>query len=221
MGNDMQDFKGRVKALRLYRKLTQTGLAKLIGVTPQAIQKLEAGNVKETRLTMSLGKALNASIKWLETGPEMDLNVVPPYSPPKAQPEEIPVIAWTDIPAWFTGKKKALLDSVTEYQPRFHNVSLNSYALRLNNDAMTSPRSNVKSFYKGEIIIVDPEIEAKENSYVIATIGDSKEAVFRQVVRDGGIDYLKPLNSQYPTLERGKDVTIYGVVVFYLGALIN
>lgn len=76
----------------------------------------------------------------------------------------------------------------------------------------TSPLSNNKNFYEGEIIIIDPEQSAKHSDYVIALLPNANEATFKQYVVDGGISYLKPLNPQYPLSVIEKRTKILGII---------
>jgi hypothetical protein len=74
----------------------------------------------------------------------------------------------------------------TTVQPRAH-----TFALRVHNDSMEP------DFPAGTILIVEPELDAHAGDFVIAKNGDD-EATFKQLVRDGGDWYLKPLNPRYP-----------------------
>ena len=56
---------------------------------------------------------------------------------------------------------------------------------------------------------MEPEMDFMPGDYVIAKNGG--EATFKQLVKDGGDWYLKPLNPQYPTKLLG-DSRIIGVV---------
>lgn len=66
-------------------------------------------------------------------------------------------------------------------------------------------------FWDGEIIIVDPERNAKHRDYVVVRL-DGGEATFKQFIVDAGRKYLKPLNKRYPILEITQDAVICGVV---------
>jgi SOS-response transcriptional repressor LexA len=66
-----------------------------------------------------------------------------------------------------------------------------TFALRVEGDSMEP------NFPAGTTIIVEPELEAHAGDYVIAVNGDG-QATFKQLVKDGGDWYLKPLNPRYP-----------------------
>lgn len=66
-----------------------------------------------------------------------------------------------------------------------------TFALRVEGDSMEP------DFPAGTILIVEPDFEALAGDFVIAKNG-AEEATFKQLVKDGGDWYLKPLNTRYP-----------------------
>jgi SOS-response transcriptional repressor LexA len=87
-------------------------------------------------------------------------------------------------------------------------VKRHTYALRVHGDSMAS--ENGDSFPEGSVVVVEPEMEALSGDYVIA-LNASNQTTFKQLVKDGGEFYLKPLNSRYPIKPLGA-ATIIGVV---------
>ncbi len=80
------------------------------------------------------------------------------------------------------------------------------FALQVIGDSMEP------EFKNGAIIIVDPAGVVEHGSYVIAVQGD--EYIFRQLVVDEGLMFLKALNEAYPLLPLPGGVDdIKGVVV--------
>ncbi|SUB82000.1 Uncharacterized HTH-type transcriptional regulator HI_1476 [Pragia fontium] len=67
---------GRVKARRDDLGLTQTDLAKLVGMTQQAVTSIENGETKNPRKLLELAQALHCSPQWLKTGVQ-DSNAIP------------------------------------------------------------------------------------------------------------------------------------------------
>jgi SOS-response transcriptional repressor LexA len=84
-------------------------------------------------------------------------------------------------------------------------VRKHTYALRVQGDSM-EPK-----FPDGAILIVEPEEEPKNGSFVIVR-QNGAEATFKQLILDGGVAYLKPLNPRYPILQMAEDAVICGVV---------
>lgn len=88
------------------------------------------------------------------------------------------------------------------------DVKRHTYALRVHGDSMVSETGD--SFPPGAILIVEPEMAPLPGDYVIALNTDN-ETTFKQLVKDGGDLYLKPLNSRYPLKPLG-NAKIIGVV---------
>lgn len=83
-------------------------------------------------------------------------------------------------------------------------VGMFTFALRVQGDSM-EPK-----FTEGMLLIVEPELNPQHNDYVIVKNG-SEETTFKQLIKDGGDWFLKPLNDRYPIKPLGKN-TIIGVV---------
>lgn len=123
----------------------------------------------------------------LEEQAEADMNV----SPGPDIRGKVPLISWVQagdfaevVDLLHPGEAFEWIE--TTVQPRVH-----TFALRVHNDSMEP------LFPAGTILIVEPELDAHAGDYVIAKNGD-EEATFKQLVRDGGDWYLKPLNPRYP-----------------------
>ena len=87
-------------------------------------------------------------------------------------------------------------------------VQRHTYALRVRGDSMVSGTTD--SFPEGPIIIVEPELQPQLGDYSIA-VDDKSETTFKQLIKDGGELFLKPLNLRYPIKPLG-NATVIGVV---------
>lgn len=87
-------------------------------------------------------------------------------------------------------------------------VKRHTYALRVHGDSMVNDTGD--SFPEGSILVVEPEMEAIPGDYVIA-VNEENQTTFKQLVKDGGDLYLKPLNARYPIKPLGK-AKVIGVV---------
>ena len=47
----------------------------------------------------------------------------------------------------------------------------------------------------------------------MALLPRAKEETFKQYVIDGGVQYLKPLNPQYPIVQVDKGTHVFGLVI--------
>ena len=66
--DNLADIAARVASLRARVGLSQSELARRIGVSPQSIQQLEAGHIRRPRYLLRLAKLLDVSAEWLEDG---------------------------------------------------------------------------------------------------------------------------------------------------------
>lgn len=95
-----------------------------------------------------------------------------------------------------------------ETVPTHVEVKRHTYALRVHGDSMVSEAGD--SFPPGAILIVEPGMEPQPNDYVIA-LNAVNETTFKQLIKDNGDFYLKPLNSRFPIKPLG-NARIIGVV---------
>ncbi|MNN17758.1 LexA repressor [compost metagenome] len=63
------------------------------------------------------------------------------------------------------------------------------------------------------MILVAPDIEPRPGQFVVARMIDTNEATFKQLIRDAGELYLKPLNPSYSTKAMDDTWEIVGTVV--------
>ena len=68
-------------------------------------------------------------------------------------------------------------------------------------------------FLKNSILIVDPQLSAKDSDYVLVTVDDDTTPVIRQVFIDGKNHFFKPLNPNYGDMTCAKKFKILGIVV--------
>lgn len=83
--------------------------------------------------------------------------------------------------------------------------------LKVVGSSMTSPVA--PSFPEGVLILVAPDIEPRSGQFVVARLIDSNEATFKQLIKDAGETFLKPLNPAYPITPMQQNWEIVGTVV--------
>jgi SOS-response transcriptional repressor LexA len=208
----MDNLQERLRARRKELKLTQAQLAKRAGVSQTTIADIERGRNKGSAELATIAHALQTDAYWLTTGKEnphaaqrlSDYNVEPAVE----QKLRVPLISWVSAGSF--------VEAIDNHQPgqadEWIDVSIkpkrNSFALRVVGDSMTSAEGI--SFPEGMIIIVEPEMAAESNDFVIAKRDDG-EVTFKQLVKDSGEWFLKPLNSRYP-MRSADGMEIVGVV---------
>ncbi len=85
----------------------------------------------------------------------------------------------------------------------------NLFGVRVNGDSM-SPE-----FKEGDVLIVNPNLEAQSGDYVIAKLTDDNEATFKKLVIHDRLIILRPLNAAYDdvVVTDSSKVEIVGKVV--------
>lgn len=126
----------------------------------------------------------------------------------------IPVISWVQAGEFSdSGGLYAPVDDTTEYTAYHGRISNGAYALIVKGDSMVSPYSGQMTFLPGSRVVIDPALEALPGHYVVVRLPGTDDVTLKQLVRDSGRLYLKPLNPQYTTMPFPEDGHICGVVV--------
>lgn len=187
-------------ALRISGK-TKTDIWKACGISSGAVTHWFNGSTQEitgTNLT-NTASVLGVNAEWLATGKGLReaSNIA---SAPDSR-GFVPLIS--NVQAGEFSEAIDALSGDYEQVPISITKSRYTFALAVVGDSM-SP-----DFPEGTRLIVEPEMQFQAGDYVIAKNGE--EATFKQLVRDSGEWYLKPINPQYPTKPLGGS-RIIGVV---------
>jgi len=197
----------RIKLRRKALDLSQVRLGEMAGLDQTVISKLERGDVQETARIAELAHALQCDALWLSTGrgkPEPAAGKGAALSDVQLR-GRVPLISFVAAGNWDEAVDNFAPGSADQWIDTTVPVKRHTYALRVEGDSM-EPR-----FPSGAIIIVEPESEPKNGSYVIARQNGS-DATFKQLILDGGVWFLKPVNPRYPLMQLGADAVICGVV---------
>jgi SOS-response transcriptional repressor LexA len=184
---------------RRAKGLSQQELAELCGVTRSAVQQWEQedGTAPKRAQQSRVASVLGLTVAQLmgasnvQAGPEVR-GSVPLISAVQAGNYKMHVDNFHPD----DGGEERVLTTVP--------VKRHTFALRVAGDSMEP------DFKEGAILIVEPDMEAHPGDFVISKNEDG-ETTFKQLVKDGGDWYLKPLNSRYPMKALGKS-SIVGVV---------
>lgn len=217
----------RVKLCRQALSLTQPQVAELLSVSQPAYQRLEKGGVKNPKMLHKLAEIFQTTPQWLQYG----VGKSPEYLKMVSIPEgKVPILAWEQVVKWVAnpslesllkensfavGKSRVgepLVKIDFTYFPEKSSDKV--FALRVKDDSMISTIPGRRTFLEGDIIIVDPDRTPRNMSFVICTINDAEEPIFKQLIVDGNNQFLRPLNTQYPLIPFDKDkIKICGVVI--------
>jgi SOS-response transcriptional repressor LexA len=121
-----------------------------------------------------------------------------------------PLISWVQAGEWSEIAEGYVPPYGEELFPCPVHCSKETFVLRIRGASM-EPK-----FRDGELIFVDPNVEAIHGKYVVVRLNDSNEATFKQLIIEDERQYLKALNPNWPTpiIEIKADATICGVAVF-------
>lgn len=215
-----KEWPDRVKKRLKELSMTQDDLAKKMEVTRGAIAHYLGGRrVPPTKQFQKLAEILKVDPVWLQYGVDQSNTENKKYFPEidTLNPvTRIPILSWKQIANTPDLENLDKLQ-ISEYVPHLLTDELGHYALRVQGDAMTAPSAYMPSFREGDIIQVDQAKQPKHNDYVIAVLPGSDEAILRQYVAEGGKQYLKPLNQQYPLVDVDDGVRFCGVAVYRIG----
>ena len=213
------EFKDRFKQSRIKLGVTQDELAKMVGVSQTAINKIEIGSTLKPRDILKLATKLKVSPHWLLTGENLDpvnnyvqdlsLSVDEAYKQYNKSPLLVPLISWVQAGSWSEVIDNFQPGEADERYPCPEKHSENTFALKVIGESM------FPDFIPGEIIYVDPNVKAESGSCVVIRQNGDTEATFKQLMMDGSKKYLKALNPNWPNpiIEMLPDATICGVVI--------
>ncbi|MEJ5861656.1 LexA family protein [Pseudomonas farsensis] len=126
----------------------------------------------------------------------------------------VPLISWEQAANWVGHPAPEPFQEPEAWLPCPVPHSATTFALRVRGLSMFNPRER-RSFQDGDVIFVDPARLPEHASFVIAKLGNSQEATFRQLVVEGERHFLKPVNDSWPDpiLELTEHARICGVAV--------
>lgn len=184
-------FHERVSTLRKSLGLTQTELAKQVGIVQRQIAAYEGGESKpRDPVLLRLASALGTTPGWLASGDgqEPNLRNFIPYTSVR----QIPLLTMGP----FADRLDEVLKSATTFHPCGVAVSDSAFALKIVGESMRG--SGGFSFPPGCIVTFDPSVEQQQGSFVL--YGYEEEMTFKQYFSDLFQVTLKALNKNYGDL---------------------
>ena len=181
-----------IKERRKDLNLTAQELAKLSGVSQGHITLIENGKrIPSFPIMIKLVNALDVNWEsFLQDTGYMKANTEPArmrFSRP------VPLLSWVKAGDWTEVTDIPELGGAEEWVDTSVKGP-NVFALRVVRDSMEP------EFKEGEIVIVNPNLEAKPNDYVIVK-NCEEEASLKQLKRYGNRWIFHPLNPKYEDLE--------------------
>lgn len=186
--------------------ISQSELARQVGVTAQTVQQWESGQTSPRRhRVQSIAIALGTTPQHLEHG-DPDPNAIAPAMDnttpvPGTVGGKVPLISWVQAGDWIEAIDTFHPGDAEDWLPCPKRHGSRTYALRVSGDSMTSPHG--KSYPAGCVIFVDPDQVGgiTNGDRVIAKLNGHDEVTFKQYVEDSGRRFLRALNPGWPPID--------------------
>lgn len=202
-------FSSRVAIARGSLGLTQTELAKRVGIVPRQIAAYEGGEARpRLKVLQNLAAALGTTTEWLAQG----VGNGPDVSNVKR------TVTVAEIPV-YSSVQASLLDggvdlansSVSDFIPCPPNAGEQSFAITIEGDSMTC--GGLVSFPDGTIVTIDPGQPVENGDFGLFMLLDSNESTFKQLIIDQGKKFLKGLNPLWPLVPVQDNLKVIGRAV--------
>ncbi|MDN2661820.1 helix-turn-helix domain-containing protein [Psychromonas sp. 14N.309.X.WAT.B.A12] len=195
----------RIKNRRKELGLTQLDIAEALNVSKASVSLWEKGDTSPKNMHL-LSKVLKCDPDWLVSGKgNPEKNTVTPLNKLQGQ---YPVLDWVQAGNWSAINELAYHEA--DHYPCPVKCSDKTFLLKVRGQSMAP------IFNEGELIFIDPEVDALNGKYVVARLDDENEATLKQLIIEDGHKFLKAANPQWPTPIQpvNGNCTIVGVVIF-------
>ncbi|EPM7739673.1 LexA family protein [Proteus mirabilis] len=195
----------RLKSIRESRGLSQAQLAKLCGYSAASrIGNYELGERKiSADDAIVISEALGISPAELMFGSQSE-QVIKNY--------EYPLFTKVQAGAFSTEFNSYTQKDAVSWIPTAKKAGERAFWLEVEGQSMTAPPGGKPSFPEGMLILVDPEEEVEFGDFCVARLLND-EFTFKRLIRDGGIEYLEPLNPRFDLIPINGNCTIIGKVI--------
>ncbi|MEN0657229.1 LexA family protein [Proteus mirabilis] len=195
----------RLKSIRESRGLSQAQLAKLCGYSAASrIGNYELGERKiSADDAIVISEALGISPAELMFGSQSD-QVFKNY--------EYPLFTKVQAGAFSTEFNSYTQKDAVSWIPTAKKAGERAFWLEVEGQSMTAPPGGKPSFPEGMLILVDPDEEVEFGDFCVARLLND-EFTFKRLIRDGGVEYLEPLNPRFDLIPINGNCTIIGKVI--------
>ncbi|HEK1791984.1 TPA: LexA family transcriptional regulator [Proteus mirabilis] len=195
----------RLKSIRESRGLSQAQLAKLCGYSAASrIGNYELGERKiSADDAIVISEALGISPAELMFGSQSE-QVIKNY--------EYPLFTKVQAGAFSTEFNSYTQKDAVSWIPTAKKAGERAFWLEVEGQSMTAPPGGKPSFPEGMLILVDPDEEVEFGDFCVARLLND-EFTFKRLIRDGGVEYLEPLNPRFDLIPINGNCTIIGKVI--------
>ncbi|HHJ1233569.1 TPA: LexA family protein, partial [Proteus mirabilis] len=195
----------RLKSIRESKGFSQAQLAKLCGYSSASrIGNYELGERKiSADDALRISEILEVSPAELMFGSQSE-QVISNY--------QYPLFTKVQAGAFSTEFNSYTQKDAVSWIPTAKKASERAFWLEVEGQSMTAPPGGKPSFPEGMLILVDPEEEVEFGDFCVARLLND-EFTFKRLIREGGIEYLEPLNPRYDLIPINGNCTIIGKVI--------
>lgn len=186
----------RIKEARKTKGLSQSDLAREVGVSRSAVhlwekEKTKGGQYPARKYLVKLANVLGLHPSALD-----------PFSGDSVTPiiqtslvVRVPVLEWDEIEAWVGGKLDMAADVDRAWLQADSATSTRTIALKIRDDSM-SPEYRI-----GDEILIDPDLTPEDGDCVLVRVDKNGQQLFRHYVprRAGAYDLVAD-NPEWPTI---------------------
>ena len=192
-------------------RLTQEEVGGALGLKQQSVGQWLTGQTRPThRNLVKFSQLTGTSIDKLsgadENPSQQDGVREPSGLSSYGEVRRIPLISWVAASS-FSEANDPFMPGDGEKYVLATDVSDRAFALQVRGPSMEP------EFRDGSVIIVDPRRQAKSGDFVVVRLNDANEATFKQLYIEAGVQWLRPLNPQFPALQINGEAQMCGVVV--------
>jgi SOS-response transcriptional repressor LexA len=206
----------RIKLAIDARGIKQADLARATGIDEATISALIKRESTRSAAAPKLAKGLGVSLQWLMSGEGPsgldELRAEQNVEEYHTRGSRLPLISWVSAGLKDDANDPYAPGNAEEWIDFDSEASSSAFCLRVRGDSMVQPGGSEPSFPDGCIIGVEPRRRPKSREFAVFRFNDTDEATFKQYVKDGPLQLLKPLNPAYPTIALGPDAQLVGTV---------
>lgn len=192
-----EKFPSRLLGLRSALGLTQSELAKLVGVAQRTIASYEIGeSTPRLKALLRLASALRVTPEMLSTGVEKK-NSDEESQRKTSNSSKVPVLTDEQIISRYMGG--VIFEESERLIHTDIQVSSSSFAYLVRDDSMINSEGGEYSFPPGSVIVFDPSLPSRSGDFVLVVLGGANPLVFFRRFA-GGMEVVNfsPLNTSYP-----------------------
>ncbi|EMI3316453.1 TPA: LexA family protein [Proteus mirabilis] len=198
--------------------LSQEVLGEMLGMGQSAVAQILNGvNAINHEHVAKLAKILDVSVE--EISPFLAKEIREVYQPVLSHTtqssqsfHQYPLFTKVQAGAFSTEFNSYTKQDAVSWIPTAKKASERAFWLEVEGQSMTAPPGGKPSFPEGMLILVDPEEEVEFGDFCVARLLND-EFTFKRLIREGGIEYLEPLNPRYDLIPINGNCTIIGKVI--------